>query len=67
MKKFPEKFTSQAESTYLYRWGNTLWRIKRQGRICKIIKNGASAALVEWVDTGIREMVDRAALVRACK
>ncbi len=52
-------------SIYLYAWRNNNRRRLLYGRTCQVICRGTmNSALVEFVDTGEREVVSRNALRR---
>ncbi len=51
---------------YVYGWGNNVKRATLKGRRCRVVVRGAmNSALVEFGDTGQREVVSRNALRRA--
>jgi len=57
--------TGLTMTTYTYRWGNNTKRLKLKGRRCRVVCRGRlNSALIEFMDTGQREVVSRNALRR---
>jgi len=57
--------TDTAETIYKYAWGNNEKRRSLQGRLCRIVTSGKkNTVLVEFIDTGMMELVSRRALWR---
>jgi len=54
-----------SEKLYTYTWGNNSKRETLKGRECRIIKAmKANSIIVEFTDTGQREVISRRALRR---
>ena len=53
---------------YTYRWANNPKRAGMKGRVCRVVRRLAfNSAVIEFVDTGQRDVVSRNALRRSKK